>query len=123
MKIYKKRFFFSALCNKKWEVFRVGICIKNRLDWGIIPLCPCVIKISIHLARFSHSRSLSWYFMRTLPVLTSMMQMLLPPQVATLDVVLSGACGSGSNTTSQIGVWTSVGLLFLLCERMKCMGS
>ena len=72
---------------------------------------------------FSYLSSLCLYFMRTVPVLTSMIQMELPPQVATLDVVLSGECGSGSNTTSQIWVWMSAGSLFLLRERMKCIGS
>ena len=56
-------------------------------------------------------------------MLTSMMHIEFPPQVATLEVVLEASSGSGSKTTSHICVWMSAGSLFLLCERMKWTGS
>ena len=46
--------------------------------------------------------SLCLYFMSTVPVTTSIIQIEFPPQVATLEVVLLGSLGSGSKTTSQI---------------------
>ena len=46
--------------------------------------------------------SLCLYFIKTVPVMTSIIQIEFPPQVATLDVVFKGSKGSGSNTTSQI---------------------
>ena len=71
----------------------------------------------------THFNSLCLYFIRTVPVLTSMMHIEFPPHVATLVVVLEASSGSGSNTTSQIWVWMSAGSLFLLCERIKWTGS
>ena len=75
------------------------------------------------MVMFTHLNSLCLYFIRTVPVLTSMIQIEFPPHVATLDVVLEASSGSGSKTTSQICVWMSAGSLFLLCDRMKWTGS
>ena len=46
--------------------------------------------------------SLCLYFIRTVPVFTSTMQIEFPPQVATFEVVFVWSFGSGSKTTSQI---------------------
>ena len=60
--------------------------------------------------------SLCLYFIRTVPEVTSMMQIEFPPHVATFEVVLSGLWGSGSKTTSQIWKTTKVEVALTLSE-------
>ena len=99
-----------------WKYFEA------TLLWGwnipISPLIPPLARMLVSsssrvrvvhakVKKFS-STSSCLYSIKIFPELTSMMQMVLPPQVATLDVVLLFSLGSGSKTTWN-KLWSKLG--------------